>query len=84
MPHAAGWRSGCSSTSAGSRSSRSDADPDAPVWDASRYVASAFFAGIVVAMMVLPMACAVMREVFSKPRSGRGRRRSRSAPPSGA
>jgi len=43
-----------------------DADPDAPVWDASRYVASAFCAGIAVAMMVLPMACAVMRQVFSQ------------------
>jgi phosphate transport system permease protein len=42
------------------------ADPDAPVWDASRYVASAFCAGIAVAMMVLPMSCAVMRQVFSQ------------------
>jgi phosphate transport system permease protein len=43
-----------------------DADPNAPVWDASRYVASAFCAGIAVAGMVLPMACAVMRQVFSQ------------------
>ena len=43
-----------------------DADPDAAVWDASRYVASAFCAGIAVAGMVLPMACAVMRQVFSQ------------------
>jgi phosphate transport system permease protein len=43
-----------------------DADPNAPVWDASRYVASAFCAGIAVAMMVLPMSCAVMRQVFSQ------------------
>ena len=42
-----------------------DADPNAAVWDASRYTASAFCAGIAVAMMVLPMACAVMRQVFS-------------------
>jgi phosphate transport system permease protein len=47
-----------------------DADPNAPVWDASRYVASAFCAGIAVAMMVLPMACAVMRQVFSQAPSG--------------
>ena len=43
-----------------------DADPDAAVWDASRYTASAFCAGIAVAMMVLPMTCAVMRQVFSQ------------------
>lgn len=42
------------------------ADPDAAVWDASRYAASAFCAGIAVAMMVLPMSCAVMRQVFSQ------------------
>ena len=43
-----------------------DADPNAAVWDASRYVASAFCAGIAVAMMVMPMSCAVMRQVFSQ------------------
>ena len=43
-----------------------DADANAAVWDASRYVASAFCAGIAVAGMVLPMACAVMRQVFSQ------------------
>ncbi len=42
------------------------AEADAPVWDASRYVASAFCAGIAVSGMVLPMACAVMRQVFSQ------------------
>ncbi|MEO6509383.1 MAG: phosphate ABC transporter permease subunit PstC [Nocardioides sp.] len=47
-----------------------DADPNAPVWDASRYVASAFCAGIAVAMMVLPMSCAVMRQVFSQAPAG--------------
>lgn len=41
-------------------------DPDAAVPDAGRYVASAFCAGIAVAMMVMPMACAVMRQVFSQ------------------
>jgi phosphate transport system permease protein len=41
-------------------------DPNAAVWDASRYAASAFCAGIAVAMMVLPMSCAVMRQVFSQ------------------
>jgi phosphate transport system permease protein len=43
-----------------------DADPNAAVWDRSRYTASAFCAGLAVAMMVLPMACAVMRQVFSQ------------------
>ncbi len=42
------------------------ADPDAAVWDQTRYTASAFIAGIAVAMMVTPMACAVMRQVFSQ------------------
>jgi len=43
-----------------------DTDPDAATWDATRYVSSAFCAGIAVAMMVMPMACAVMRQVFSQ------------------
>ncbi|MCW2602687.1 MAG: phosphate transporter permease [Pseudonocardiales bacterium] len=43
-----------------------ETDPDAAVWAQTRYTASAFIAGIAVAMMVLPMACAVMREVFSQ------------------
>jgi phosphate transport system permease protein len=47
-----------------------DTDPDAAVWDASRYTASAFCAGIAVSMMVLPMACAVMRQVFSQTPQG--------------
>lgn len=41
-------------------------DPDSPVWDTTRYIASAFCASVAVAMMVLPMACAVMRQVFSQ------------------
>lgn len=43
-----------------------DADPHAAVWQPGRYTASAFVAGIAVAMMVLPMAAAVMREVFAQ------------------
>jgi phosphate transport system permease protein len=43
-----------------------DTDPNAAAWDASRYVGSAFIAGLAVSMMVLPMGCAVMREVFSQ------------------
>ncbi len=42
-----------------------DADPHAAQWDQTRYTGSAFVAGLAVAMMVLPMASAVMREVFS-------------------
>lgn len=43
-----------------------EADADAAMWEQSRYTASAFVAGLAVAMMVLPMACAVMRQVFSQ------------------
>jgi phosphate transport system permease protein len=47
-----------------------DTDPDAPVWAQTRYTASAFMAGLAVAMMVLPMGCAVMREVFAQAPAG--------------
>ena len=43
-----------------------NADPNAAVPDVSRYSFSMFAAGIAVAMMVLPMSCAVMRQVFSQ------------------
>jgi len=43
-----------------------DTDPEAAPWAQSRYAASAFIAGIAVSMMVLPMAAAVMRQVFSQ------------------
>lgn len=49
---------------------RVDADVSAPTWDAARYTASSFVAGIAVAMMVLPMACAVMRQVFAQAPQG--------------
>jgi phosphate transport system permease protein len=45
---------------------RVDTDPHAAVWAQSRYTSSAFIAGICVAMMVLPIACAVMRGVFAQ------------------
>ncbi|WP_370247315.1 phosphate ABC transporter permease subunit PstC [Nocardioides sp.] len=41
-------------------------NPDAPAPTISRYSFSAFCAAIAVAMMVTPMACAVMRQVFSQ------------------
>lgn len=43
-----------------------DTDPTAALWEQSRFTASAFVAGLAVAMMVLPMSSAVMREVFSQ------------------
>jgi phosphate transport system permease protein len=46
------------------------ADPNAAIWPQTRYTASAFIAGIVVAMMVLPIASSVMREVFSQAPAG--------------
>jgi phosphate transport system permease protein len=44
----------------------SNADPRAAAVPQYRYELSAFTAGIVVAMMVIPLACAVMRNVFSQ------------------
>ena len=43
-----------------------DTDPSAAVWAQTRFTASVFVASIPVAMMVLPMACAVMRGVFAQ------------------
>lgn len=42
------------------------ADSDNPLANATVYTASTFIAGVVVAMMVIPIACSVMREVFSQ------------------
>jgi phosphate transport system permease protein len=41
-------------------------DPNAGVWQQSAYVGSVFIAGLTVSMMVIPMACAVMRAVFDQ------------------
>jgi phosphate transport system permease protein len=43
-----------------------DTDPNAAVWQQSRYTSSAFIAGLAVAMMAIPLACAVMRAVFDQ------------------
>lgn len=43
-----------------------DTDPHAASFAPSKYAASAFIAGICVAMMVVPLACAVMRGVFAQ------------------
>lgn len=47
-----------------------DTDPRAALWEQSKYTASMFICGLVVAMMVLPIACSVMREVFSQAPQG--------------
>lgn len=48
----------------------SGADPNNPLATATTYSASAFIAGIVVAMMVMPIQCSIMRQVFSQVPSG--------------
>jgi phosphate transport system permease protein len=46
------------------------ADPNNPLSSATVFTASTFIAGIVVAMMVMPIQCSVMREVFSQVPTG--------------
>jgi phosphate transport system permease protein len=41
-------------------------DPSSPLPNMSVFTASAFIAGVVVALMVMPIQCSVMREVFSQ------------------
>jgi len=41
-------------------------DPRSPLSSGTVYTASTFIAGVVVSMMVMPIACSVMREVFSQ------------------
>ncbi len=43
-----------------------DTDPDAAVVSQYQFTASVFIAGLAVSMMVIPLACAVMRGVFSQ------------------
>ena len=47
-----------------------DTDPRAALWEQPLYEKSMFICGIAVSMMVIPMACAVMREVFSQTPQG--------------
>jgi phosphate transport system permease protein len=42
------------------------ADPTDPLASQSVYTASTFIAGFVVALMVIPISCSIMREVFSQ------------------
>ncbi|MGX7677998.1 phosphate ABC transporter permease subunit PstC [Jatrophihabitans sp. DSM 45814] len=43
-----------------------DTDPKAASWAQTQYTGSAFIAGLCVSMMVIPLACSVMRSVFSQ------------------
>ncbi|MGZ4730355.1 MAG: phosphate ABC transporter permease subunit PstC [Acidimicrobiales bacterium] len=43
-----------------------DTDPSSASWAETRFTASAFIAGLAVSMMVVPLACAVMRGVFAQ------------------
>jgi phosphate transport system permease protein len=52
------------------RVSGAGADPHSPLANATVYTASAFVAGLVVALMVMPIQCSVMREVFSQVPAG--------------
>lgn len=42
------------------------ADPSSPTWPQERFQQSPFIAGLVVAMMVIPLATAIMRTVFGQ------------------
>ncbi len=46
------------------------ADPHSPLASQTVYTASTFIAGLVVALMVMPIQCSVMREVFSQVPTG--------------
>jgi phosphate transport system permease protein len=41
-------------------------DPNAQVWQQSSYTGSVFIAGLTISMMVIPLACSVMRAVFDQ------------------
>jgi phosphate transport system permease protein len=43
-----------------------DTDPNAAIWQQTRYTSSVFIAGLAVAMMTIPLATAVMRSVFDQ------------------
>lgn len=43
-----------------------DTDANAASWAQTKFTASAFIAGLAVSMMVIPLACAVMRGVFAQ------------------
>jgi phosphate transport system permease protein len=43
-----------------------DTDPNSASWAQTKFTASAFIAGLAVSMMVIPLACAIMRGVFAQ------------------
>lgn len=43
-----------------------DTDPSAALWAETQFTGSAFIAGLAVAMMTIPLACAIMRGVFDQ------------------
>lgn len=43
-----------------------DADPRAALWDQPSYEKSILLCGLTVSLMVIPIACSIMREVFSQ------------------
>lgn len=43
-----------------------DTDANSASWAQTKFTASAFIAGLAVSMMVIPLACAVMRSVFAQ------------------
>jgi phosphate transport system permease protein len=45
---------------------RVDANANSATWAESRFIGSAFIAGICVSMMVIPIACSVMQAVFAQ------------------
>ncbi|HEX4702444.1 MAG TPA: phosphate ABC transporter permease subunit PstC [Pseudonocardiaceae bacterium] len=47
-----------------------NADPHAAIWDEPSYEKSIFLCGLTVSMMVIPIACSVMREVFFQAPTG--------------
>lgn len=46
------------------------ADPSNPLTNATVFTASTFIAGVVVSLMVMPIQCSIMREVFSQVPTG--------------
>ena len=47
-----------------------DTDPNAAVWQQTRYTSSAFIAGLTISMMAIPLACSVIRAVFDSAPAG--------------
>ena len=59
-------------------------DPNAASWAQSQYIGSVFIAGLCVGLMIVPLACSVMRGVFVLTPIGEREAASHSARPAGA